>query len=213
MFTFAELVDLILLNVNGGRFSSEAAVQRPDVETYAPIACHAVIKKSVFEMRSMSRAEGESPVLEGAYYQTYILDIETDTDRNAKYVTLPGILQSLPAKHTLEGVFPPQAPQSRYTILDGPASIIGYMTDLTQCWHEVHDDVSRIYFYGNPEDICKVAVRAAMQISPMLGETTLPMPSGLVYEAIVACIEHFRGQRTNPADVILDNKDVNGQPQ
>lgn len=204
---FSELVDLVLLNVNGGRFSGESSVIRVDVESYVPAACHAVIRKSIFEARQLARAESEPVSIDGGYYQTYILPVKEDTDRKVQYVALPGVLQSLPAKHSIDSVSPEGNPSGQFYVIQGPAFITDSADGLfTQCWHEVHGEESRIYIYGG-KSLCNVVVRVAMSISSMLGDSHLPLPIGLEYEVIVACVEHFRQQKITPQDVVLDNKD------
>lgn len=209
---YIELVDLVMLAVNGGEFSSEAAVQRPEVESYLPSACHALIRESVYRVRAHSRETAESPVLDPFYYTTLHLDVQEDTTRAAKYVELPGVIQSLPAKHALEAVFNTQKPNSSYCINYNPSMVSEALKDImVQCWYETVGEASRIYFYGEPSDLCKVTVRAAMEISPLLGEARIPLPTDLEDPVIERCIAHFRGQRGMPADVTLNQKDVNAQ--
>lgn len=96
---FRELVDLVLLAVNGGEFSSETAVQEADAEAYVPQAAHAVIRNAVFGLKAENRAERNATGVSGAvidpgFFETYTLDVLYDSARQIHYADLPGKVQS-----------------------------------------------------------------------------------------------------------------------
>ena len=214
---FSELVDLVLLAVNGGDFVPEAAVLRPEVESFVPAAAHKVIRNEIFRLKQEARADKNASgiaktAVDSGFYVSYTLSTKSDLVRGIKYVELPGVLLSLPVISPLESVFPPKAPQNQFTIISGPSAIMeGFEGVLVQAWEENVGGVSRVFLHGIQEDACDVIVRAAVEVSSMLGDLPLPVPVGLEYDIIQLCIAHFRGQRAAPADVIVDNKDVNAQ--
>lgn len=214
MIKFKELADLALLAVNGGKFTSEAAVQRPEVNSFIPVAVHSAITEHVFRLQAEKRANRASSgfseaILDGAFFDTHILPIKEDSNRKAKYIELPSLVQSLPGLLAIESVFPKSDPQSAFAIVNGPSGVIGVGSAMPSCWHERHNEKSRIYFDGLPSDSCELVVRACMEISPDLDEEPIPMPTGFEYRVIEYCLAHFRGQRQSPGDALIDNHDVN----
>lgn len=217
---FKELVDLVLLAVNGGIYSTEAAVLPPEVESYVPAAAHAVMREEIFRLKAEARAEsryggGRVADVESSWYTTMHLTSLTDPANGLKYVQLPGVLLALPAEHTLESVYPTKNPDNRFTLINGPGSIPFGMDGLmTFAWHDRVGDKSRVYFHGLDGDdaACDVTVRGSMEISSCLDEAFIPIPLGLEERVIAMSINHFRGQRSNPSDQLVDNKDINGQP-
>lgn len=218
---FAELVDLVLLAVNGGKFTSESAVPRTDVEAYVPKAAHAVIRNTVFGLKADGRAERGNGSIVGvlvdpAFFETYEVDLVKDDNRNIWYAPLPSIVQSWPGDAALKEVFGKQNPSVSFTKVGGPREYASmeYLSGATRMyWHEPYgtDETShtRLYFPDAGDGLCTVMVRAALEISSNLKETRIPLPAGI--EALVAqmSVEWFRGQRAFPADVRLDNQDVN----
>ncbi len=217
---FTELVDLCLLAVNGGQFTPEGAVQRPDVESYVPQAAHAVIRNAVFGLKVDERADraqsGATAVaIDPGFFEVYELSLTEDSDRQMRYADLPGVVQSWPRDAALDVVYSKRHPVATYIKLQGPAemSALGDVADvLNVFWHEVYNGtstVTRLWFPGLGDGACNVLVRCAVEISPALGDTRVPLPVGL--EALVAqmAVEHFRGQRSMPADPTINNQDVN----
>lgn len=212
---FKELADLILLNINGGQFTSESAVQRPEVNAYIPIAYAYALQEQVFRLRQDLRADRSSTgfggtVVDGSYYTTYVLDPIEDVTRKAHYIELPGVVQSIPGMLAIESVFPKKTPAESYPIVSGPAASLGIGTTMPCCWHEIHGDKTRIYFDTLPEDSCDLVVRASMEIvNDDTNEDPLPIPRGFEQRIIAYCLDHFRPQRQSPADGLINNHDIN----
>lgn len=218
---FAELIDSVLLAVNGGEFTSEAAVEKADVETYAVRAAHSVIRNAVFGLKADNRSERgsgsvSSVVIDPGFFETYEVTMTKDDERDIWYAPLPSIVQSWPGDAALKEVFGKQNPSSLYMKVGGPRewATLGDLSGIGKFyWHEPYGSGetshTRLYFPNAGDVPCTVLVRAALEISGALGETRIPLPIGL--EALVEqmCVEWFRGQRAMPADTVLDNKDVN----
>jgi hypothetical protein len=212
---FKELADLVLLNVNGGQFTSEAAVQRPEVNSYIPIAGHYALQEQAFRLKQDQRAErgatgfAGGSVVDGSYYTTYVLGTTLDQERNTRFIELPGVVQSVPGILALESVFPKDNPAGSFPIVTGPSATLGMGEVMPCCWHEIHGEKSRIYFDALSSDTCDLVVRACMEISSSLGEETLAIPRGFEQRIIAYCLDHFRPQRQSPADGLINNHDIN----
>lgn len=222
---FQELVDLVLLSVNGGEFTSEGAVQRPDVESYVPQAAHTVIRNAVFGVKADKRTElgttGSIGVqIDPGFFETYTLTVAFDETRNTHYADLPAVVQSWPGDGAITAVFGKTNPGLTFTKVNGPQeySVMGDLADaMSLYWHEPASSgtsyFTRIFLPSADDGVCDIMVRAALEISPALGETRVPLPVGLEAMVVAMSIEHFRQQRAMPADTILNNQDVNANPQ
>lgn len=220
---FSELVDLVELAVNGGEFSSESAVQQPDIESYVPVAAHAVIRNAVFGLKADSRAErsvngSTSSVIDPAFFETYEVDVAFDNDRKMHYADLPAVVQSWPNDAGLNAVFAKQRPDVLFTKLNGVkdySAMSRIISAISAYWHEKAEPsgtkVSRLWLPSANDGVCNMMVIAALEIGPDLGDSRLPLPSGLEALVCQACVEHFRGQRSMPADALITNKDVNAE--
>ena len=214
---FTELVDNVLLAVNGGEFTSEAAVQRPDVESYVPQAAHAVIRNAVFGLKAESRSERAATgvagvVIDPGFFETYTLDVVYDDTRKMRYADLPSFVQSWPGDAGMDSVFGKTSPSSQYVKVNGPngyASLGDLVNAMSVYWWENTSTASRLWLPGADDGVCDICVRAALEISPSLGDTRVPIPVGLEALVVQMAVEHFRGQRAMPQDTIVDNKDVN----
>lgn len=218
---FTELVDLVLLSVNGGEFTSEAAVQRPDVESYVPQAAHTVIRNAVFGLKADKRSElgatGSIGVqIDPGFFETYTLTVAFDETRQIHYADLPSVIQSWPGDNGINAVFGKTNPGLTFVKVNGAQeySAFGDLADaMSVYWHEPASSgtsyFSRIFLPSADDGVCDIMVRAALEISPALGETRIPLPVGLEAMVCQMAIEWFRGQRGMPADNLLTNNDVN----
>ena len=216
---FTEIVDLVLLQVNGGDFTTESAVMRADVEAYVPAAAQAAIRESIFQSSADGRAERNSLGMSGAtigpaYYRTYDITLQDDTDRDMKYADLPGLIQDWPGDRGISAVLGKKAPNVNFTKLSGPGQW-SYVSDLADAvdmyWHETSPDATatRLYFPTVTDLPCSLLAIAAIQITSDMGDAEVAIPSGVLEITIQKCVTHFRGQREMPEDVIVDNHDVN----
>lgn len=211
---FKELADLVLLAVNGGQFTSESAVQRPEVNSFIPAAAHQALQEYVFRMQQEKRADRSSSgfgstILDGSFYTTFILAATLDEKRKAYYIELPGAVQSIPGIHSIESIFPKGLPGEGYTIVHGPSGALNLGEVMPSAWHEIHGTKTRIYFDALPKDACDTVVRAVMEVASCLGDEPLAIPRAYELRIIDLCVAHFRGQRQTPADGLIDNHDVN----
>lgn len=214
---FTELVDNVLLAVNGGEFTSEMAVQRPDVESYVPQAAHTVIRNAVFGLKADKRSEigttGSIGVqIDPGFFETYTLTVAFDETRQIHYADLPSVVASFPGDGGINAVFGKTNPGLMFVKVNGPQeySVLGDLADaMSVFWHEPLSTYSRIFLPNADDGVCDIMVRAALEISPALGDSRIPLPVGLEAMVIAMSVEWFRGQRSMPSDVILDNKDSN----
>lgn len=214
---FTELVDNVLLAVNGGEFTSESAVQRPDVESYVPQAAHTVIRNAVFGLKADKRSEigatGSIGVqIDPGFFETYTLTVAYDETRKIHYADLPSVIQSWPGDGGINAVFGKTNPGMTFTKVNGPQeySTLGDLAvAMSLYWHEPYSTYSRIFLPNADDGVCDIMVRAALEISPALGDSRIPLPVGLEAMVIAMSIENFRGQRSMPADTTLNNQDVN----
>lgn len=214
---FTELVDNVLLAVNGGEFTSEMAVQRPDVESYVPQAAHTVIRNAVFGLKADKRSEigttGSIGVqIDPGFFETYTLTVTFDETRQIHYADLPSVIQSWPGDAGINAVFGKTNPGLTFVKVNGPQeySVLGDLADaMSVYWHEPYSTYSRIFLPSANDGVCDIMVRAALEISPALGDSRIPLPIGLEAMVIQMSVEHFRAARSMPADPLLTNNDVN----
>lgn len=203
---FNEIVDLVLLAVNGGQFSSESAVQRPDVEAYVPAAIDAAIREEAILLLRLRRQDGSSEAAIGSeFYTKYKLVPAVDSESGLYYVELPSLV-SIPGLMAIQAITPVKNPSDTIILASSVKHLIDM--DLKQAWIERYGDKTRIYFKGVDQS-CPVYVFAMTQAISAGADDDIKLPGGLDARVIAICVAHFRQQRDMPADVIVDNHDVN----
>lgn len=203
---FAEIVDLVLLAVNGGQFSSESAVQRPDVEAYVPAAIDLAVREEAILLLRLRKQDGSSDAAIGSeFYTKYKLVPSVDSESGLYYVELPSLV-SIPGLLAIQSITPAKNPLDTVVVVSSVKHLIDM--DLKQAWIERYGDKTRIYFRGVDQS-CPVYVSAMTQASSSGADGEVKLPGGLDARVIEICVAHFRQQRGMPADVIVDNHDVN----
>lgn len=211
--TNAEIIDTVLLSVGGGKLSADMNVMREDVlAMIAPTAIY-LMTGNAWNRKAASRqdlsAVGLSQPLDMSMGRNLMLTPVNDAARSLYYVDIPGVIVPLPGS---DGVFF-VSPKSGLPYIK--ASSMGEVRGLcdiaetgTFWWLEKNGTSGRVYFLGLADASCQVSVFAAT--IDTTDENSEPgVPKDLEVPLIEKLIEHFMRQRGNPADLILDGKDLN----
>ena len=201
--TFNEMVDLVLLHVNGGSLASDAAVQRSDVETYLPSAILNAFYEWISMERALSRREGRAWIAPESVYAKY--EFTATAGNPYAYVLLPGRIAELPivgvSSLSVDG-------QSAIYVGSEPVARDFASMGMTLYWIESGVDAqSKVYI--NKKSACPVSLKAILVPSCDSGDDQLQLPDGIEVRSIEIAKAHFTGQRSMPDDAIVDENDVN----
>lgn len=207
--TKAEIIELVLLRVSGGRLSADIDVRREDVSALVSPAIAAALQQYLDEGLSRDRAllnstgaRGHQP---GAIFSvTYTLPPSLDQDREKYYVELPGRLLLVANNLGLVSVHPQAGDNSPCRIVGGQSEIQGLeATGIVFAWHELIGGNSRVYFSYLPNPNGNQIVKASIDPAGYGEDDNLPLPSGVDMAAIDLLTRHFLGQAGAPQDQML----------
>jgi hypothetical protein len=197
--TKAQIVDQVILAINGGSLTSEASVQRSDVFSLV----NAAIELALFQTDTqrivnglrLFRTSGSVPELVQLKLVTYTLTPVRDESRRDHYITLPG----RPYENNTHKI--------ELSPLFGPASYV-YATNLSQIpsdynqsglvfyWIEQTDTGNYLLRIKNLTDpVCDHIVRARLDISSTGDDVELGLPSGVDLLAIESLMAFFQVQK------------------
>lgn len=211
--TKGEIIESVLLAVNGGKLSADIDVRREDIEVMTSPAISMALqdyidksrRRDLERLRNVGAVEGV-PVAQFA--STYLLTPVLDNTRELYQITLPGRLFPLPAEMGIEMVAP-KLGRRAYTKVNSQAELAG-IPDIgfTFYWHEIVNNESRIYFDGLGSPVCEIVVKMLLDPQGYGLDEEIPLPSGVDLQAIDLLTAHFRGQRMMPQDNKLDDVDA-----
>jgi len=198
-------IDLVLLRVNGGKLTDDGNVQRDDIRAYIPIACNLVTSKAYYVNRQQ---EGDRD-FPSSFYGTYNCAISQSN--GVATIVFPKTVVPLPSNQGIRYLIDNCG--NTYTPLnDSEVPMINYYK--TQ--------FPNIRFYrrtGMVAQLWNVSplannVNAVIMIDPENFADTdeLPIQAGMEQEFLDIIVQHFTGQRQQPADADVDSKDVNVVP-
>ena len=213
--TKAEIIEIVLLRVSGGRLSADVDVRREDISALVAPAIAAALQQYLDEglnrdraVLNLSGSKGHQP---GAIFSvTYTLDPEEDTSRSKSYVALPGRLLLVANNLGLVSVHPLAGDDYPCRIVGGQSEIQGLeATGIVFAWHELVDGNSRIYFSYLPNPSGQLIVKASIDPAGYGDNDNLPLPSGVDMVAIDLLTRHFLGQAGAPQDQMLTDTEEN----
>lgn len=213
--TKAEIIELVLLRVSGGRLSADIDVRREDISALASPAIAAALQQYLDEglnrdraVLSLTGAKGHHP---GAIFSvTYTLAPQEDADRGKRYVQLPGRLLLVANNLGLQTVHPEQGDDYPCRIVGSQNELQGLeATGIVFAWHELVNGDSRIYFSHLPNPAGNQVVKAAISPEGYGDNDNLPLPSGVDMVAIDLLTRHFLGQAGQPQDQMLTDTEEN----
>lgn len=196
-------IDLILLRVNGGELSDEGAVQRSDIRAFLPIAINYATQKAYYINR---REEGDRDFPSNFYGTFSGLAINKTT--TPPTITLPKAIVSLPSNQGIRYVMDDCG--NTYTPLnDADMTMINYYGNIFSEERFYRRTGLVIQLYNMPKLALTSNVVAMADPTTFTDDTELPIQAGMETDVIEMTVAHFREQRGTPADVIVDDKDVN----
>lgn len=213
--TKAEIIEIVLLRVSGGRLSADIDVRREDISALVAPAIAAALQQYLDEGLSRDRAllgltgaKGHHP---GAIFTvTYTLSPNQDSQRGKYYVQLPGRLLLVANNLGLESVHPLIGDDYPCRVVGSQAELQGLeATGVVFVWHELVDGNSRIYFSYLPNPSGDQVVKASIDPSGYGNDDNLPLPSGVDMVAIDLLTRHFLGQAGAPQDQMLTDTEEN----
>lgn len=204
-------IDLILLQVNGGKLSLDNAVKAPEVSAYLDTAFASALKQSVFESLGLDRTiVGSSPIsptygVTAPIYSSFKGTPVKDTNRNLYRLDLPPTLPLINDWH-IQVVYPEKNPNVPYVRLRTATSMAGAENLIQDMYHV---ETNAIYFHNFAVPACSVIAMIAKSVSSLTNEDEIPYPDEVIAVALNVAAEWFSRQAATPADNIANNKATN----
>ena len=200
--TKAEAVDVIYLQVNGGKASSDNNTKRDEIAVYFGTALGTAIKNSIFNTKSMAnqdKAGGdvlfEKSLPEG-YYTTFEGTPVSDTERMVSKIELPKLV-ALPYGWAIRSVRAKKNPSADYFRLPNPgfASVFeSAFAGSWSYWTEEESDSTTLFLNNVPAPICPMLVSIMRDPSDLADTDTIDAPQDVINEAINATTNYYLGQ-------------------
>lgn len=195
-------IDLVLLRVNGGILTDDKNVQRDDIRAYIPIACNLATSKAYYINK---REEGDRD-FPSSFYGTYNLTITQSN--GVATVTFPKTIVPLPSNQGIR-YFIDNCGNTYTPLSDIEIPMINY--------YKTQFPLIRFYRRtGMVAQLWNVSplatnVNAVVMIDPenFVDTDELPIQAGMEQDFLDSIVQHFSGQRQQPADADDDAKDVN----
>lgn len=206
--TKGEVIDLILLSVNGGKLSDDANVQRGEIAAYMNIAFATAAKAMVVGDRAL--AMRQQPYLAGAgfsaLYKPYIATPVKDESRGLHVVDLPDTASS----SDMDGVgviYPiknPSAPYIRMLTAIGHAGM-----PALAAFPSFHVEDGKVFFHNLALPVGQLVINHMPGVVGLGDDDAIPYSDEVIGLAIQAAESWFRRQRETRADDVSDDKDLN----
>lgn len=210
--TKSQYIGIILLAVNGGEFSGDVRVRDPDVAAYLQIAINGARRRYALENRELLIRQGGRKLLEAvSFYQELLETFEVtpvfSEDEGLYFAKLPVQISFLAGFLGIEDAWPKNR-NRQYIKINNRADVQGMeYLDETFFWYERFKDEPRMYFLNIGIPVCNVLVRLVPSFLDVDDNSTIELPPGMEILVVQMCVEHFRGQRQMPADLIPDEED------
>lgn len=214
--TKAEAVDVIFLNVNGGKASADAAVKRHEIEAYFGEALESAIKGQLYEVKNSAKSDkGSGLLFEDAipesFYTTLEFTPEKDSSRGVWTATLPKVV-SIENGWGVRHPRPKANPVKDYIRLPhaGVASAMpAAFRGAQMYWTEEDDESTYLYMDGVSTPVCTHLVSIIKNPKFQDGGDELNAPKDAVNNAILQSTQYFMNQARYPASERLDDKAPN----
>ena len=202
--TKGQIIELIILRVNGGRLTNDTKVRREDVE----VLLSAAINYALLGQYTLYKRETGDNNIPEPYIATYP-NVETnyDQDRELYYIDLPSGIMVLPKNYGLQSVSPMKGVanfvQTNFNDRHHNQYYTNSFRDVTLFWMEG----DKVYFQNLPTGVDKILVRLIQSFKELEDDDELAIPGGLEIDILKLMTEWFAGQRSFPADMKPDNSD------
>ena len=196
--TKGELIDSVLIAINGGDLSDDNDFRREDVEVLIGPA----IAKAVTDQQRIDRQERlrEIRLLGGARVddKQFLVTLNYTPAKHPQrtdlyYIDLPFRIQSIGGEG-LEDLFPAVGNAS-YIRVASRRQVIGIPETGLQAtffWHEIGPDrMSEIYMLNLGEPVCSHYIRVAIDPSQQSDDEELLIPAGMEMDIITMIKNHF----------------------
>lgn len=197
--TKAEAVDIIYLNVNGGKASSDNNVKRDEIGVYFGAALGSAIKNHIFELKSMANQDKsggdilfEKSLPEG-FYTTFAGTPEYDEDRLVYKLDLGKIL-ALPYGWGVRNPRAKKNPSADFIRLPNPSIASAFQSvfaGVFSYWTEESTDSTILYLNNLPAPICPMLVSIMADPIDQDDDDQLNTPKDVIDNAIKMATEYF----------------------
>lgn len=211
--TKRELIEIVYLNLSGGKLSSDIQVERVDLAFYFPVAYNYAILQDYYERHNLARQEradmgfsGESKIL-GQLLTTFPVTPQDDSARGLKYIALPSSLMVLPGGRGLDSLFGPNT-DSMWAIVGGQEDVIGLSpAGAGFAWFEKYPSEDRIYLKGCNCTDCTLYLRMMSDGGNIGLDDNVSLPAGRESLVMDKMTEFYMKSRFVPQNIINDNVD------
>lgn len=207
--TKREMIELVYLNISGGKLSSDIQVERVDLAFYFPVAYNYAILFDYYEKHNLMVSErreygfsGESKIL-GNLLTTFPVVTQEDETRGLKYVALPSSLMVLPAGRGIDSLFGKDL-DSMFVLVGGPEDVIGLTPPgAGYAWLEGE----KLYLKGCDCTDCTLFLRMMSDGGSIGLDDEVKLPAGREMMVIDKMVEFYTKQRLMPQNIVNDNVD------
>lgn len=212
--TKAEAVDIIYIELGGGKMSSDNNFKRDEIGVYLSAALGTAIKKHIFDLKQMAmqeRASGdvlfEKSIPEG-FYTTVSGTPEYDEERDV-YSLLIDKTMALPYGWGVRNPRAKKNPSADFIRLPNASITSAFesiFAGVYSYWTEEGPTQTTIYFNNLPSPVCEVLVSVITDPSETADTDSLNAPKDVIENAIRLTTDYFRPR---PADRRQDDKGTN----
>lgn len=195
-------VELVILQVGGGVLTDELAVQRVDVEAYAPSAINYALNVG----RNTSIAQEGNRDLPSMFYGTFS-DVDIDRSTSPANITLPKGYVGLYGNEGVRAVFD-DCGNYYSPLMDADRRLIkAYKDKFIGQGFYYPIGTSKLEVYPTNPIVTKLNGEYIVDFDGLEDEDELPLPAGTEEVALDLCVKWFMGQRQTPADLLDDKTD------
>ena len=197
--TKAEAIDVVYLNVNGGKASSDNNVKRDEIGVYFGAALGTAVKAHIFELKSMANQDkaGQDILFEKSlpegFYTTITGTPEYDSERASYWMSLGKVL-ALPYGWGVRNPRARKNPNADFIRLPNPSmasASTSVFSGVFSYWTEEGTDTTKIYFNNLPAPICPMLVSVIGDPTDQDDDAQLNAPKDVIDSAIKAATEYF----------------------
>lgn len=207
--TKGELIETILIRVNGGRITQDSKVKREDINALLSAAINWSVTGRYW-INKKATGTNEYP---SDFIASYLnVGVKTDTDRDLRYVDMPVGTLTLPDDQGTQSVSPMQGDDvyiaTKFLDRKHNAYYHNTFAGNTRWWREQQ----KIFFLNLPDITDKVLLRLIQSAGNLNNDDELPISAGSEIDILNILNDWFTGQRIMPADMRPDNADVDIKP-
>lgn len=210
--TKAEAVDIVYLQLNGGKASSDNNTKRDEIAVYFPTALGTAIKMAIFELKQIAGSEKgsgdimfEKSLPEG-FFTTFSGTPEYDSDRCVYKLDLPKTI-ALMQGWAVRNPRAKKNPSADFFRLPNATMISSFESVFSGAftyWTEDESDKTVLYLNNLPAPICPMLVSVIKDPSDIEDDDKIDAPQDVINTAIRLTTEYFRDM--TPASRRHDDK-------